>query len=42
MKHLTEHIEALIDQDDMRSVQRISQKIEAILDGDLTSFKSKQ
>ena len=41
MKQLTDHIEHLIDQDDMRSIIKISQKIESLLDGDLTAFKSK-
>jgi nucleosome binding factor SPN SPT16 subunit len=41
MKCLIEHVEHLVDQDDMRPVVKISQKIEALLDSDLSKFTSK-
>jgi hypothetical protein len=36
---MIEYIEHLIDQDNMVSVTKISSKIEALIDSDLTKFK---
>lgn len=40
-RQMIDHLEALIDQDTMHSLQKISNKIEGLLDSDLTSFKAK-
>ena len=40
-RQMIDHLEHLIDQDNMQNLQKISSRIEGLLDSDLTTFKSK-